>query len=61
MTFDATPFAEIFPLGEDDTAYTKLTGDHVGTANFQGQEILTIERDDGSIHHVRAGEISLLG
>ena len=49
MTFDATPFAEIFPLGEDDTAYTKLTGDHVGTATFQGQEILTIERDGLSL------------
>ena len=45
MSFDATPFAEIFPLGEDDTPYTKLTGDHVGAATLQGQSILTIERD----------------
>ena len=49
MSFDATPFAEIFPLGEDDTAYTKLTGDHVGTASFQGQDILTVERDGLSL------------
>ena len=49
MTFDATPFAEIFPLGEDDTAYTKLTGDHVRTATFQGQEVLTVERDGLSL------------
>ena len=45
MSFDATPFAEIFPLGEDDTPYTKLTGDHVGTATLAGQQILTVERD----------------
>jgi len=45
MSFDATPFAEIFPLGEDDTPYTKLTGDHVGTETLRGQSILTVERD----------------
>jgi len=45
MSFDATPFAEIFPLGEDDTPYTQLTGDHVGTDSFRGQTMLTIERD----------------
>jgi len=49
MTFDATPFADIFPLSADDTPYTKLTSDHVGTATFQGAEILTIERDGLSL------------
>jgi len=49
MSFDATPFAEIFPLGEDDTPYTKLTGDHVGVETFQGQTILTVERDGLSL------------
>jgi fumarate hydratase class I len=49
MTFDATPFADMFPLSEDDTPYTKLTSDHVGVASFQGQDILTIERDGLSL------------
>jgi fumarate hydratase class I len=49
MSFDATPFADIFPLGDDDTPYTKLTGDHVGSATLQGQEILTVERDGLSL------------
>jgi len=29
-------FHELFPLGEDDTAYRKLTGDYVATAAFEG-------------------------
>ena len=49
MSFDATPFAEIFPLGEDDTPYTKLPGDHVGVETFRGQDLLTIERDGLSL------------
>ena len=49
MSFDATPFAEIFPLGEDDTPYTKLTGDHVGVESFRGQDLLTVERDGLSL------------
>jgi fumarate hydratase class I len=49
MSFDATPFAEIFPLGEDDTPYTKLTGDHVGVETFHGQSMLTVERDGLSL------------
>jgi fumarate hydratase class I len=49
MSFDATPFAEIFPLGEDETPYTKLTGDHVGIETFQGQDLLTIGRDGLSL------------
>jgi fumarate hydratase class I len=34
---------ELFPLGHDDTTYRKLTSDHVGSANFAGQRVLTVE------------------
>jgi len=34
---------DMFPLGEDKTPYRKLTADHVGTAKFNGQEVLTVE------------------
>ncbi len=34
---------ELFPLADDDTPYRLLTTDHVGTQNFQGSEILTID------------------
>jgi fumarate hydratase class I len=33
----------LFPLGPDTTAYRKLTGDFVGTSNFEGEEILKVE------------------
>jgi fumarate hydratase class I len=36
-------FHEMFPLGEDDAPYRKLTSDHVGTAAFNGQRVLTVE------------------
>src|SRR5487761_676210 len=36
-------FHEMFPLGEDDTPYRKLTSDHVGTAAFNGQRLLTVD------------------
>ncbi|HUB97176.1 MAG TPA: fumarate hydratase [Stellaceae bacterium] len=36
-------FHELFPLGEDDTPYRKLSGDHVGSAMFAGQSVLTVE------------------
>jgi fumarate hydratase class I len=36
-------FHDMFPLGHDDTPYRLLTTDHVGTAEFAGQKILTIE------------------
>ncbi|MFN3075305.1 MAG: fumarate hydratase [Alphaproteobacteria bacterium] len=35
-------FAEMFPLGEDTTPYTKLTSDHVGSDTFRGKEIVTV-------------------
>jgi fumarate hydratase class I len=35
-------FHELFPLGEDDTPYRKLTGDHVATAEFAGERVVKI-------------------
>ncbi|HEY1797142.1 MAG TPA: fumarate hydratase, partial [Stellaceae bacterium] len=37
------PFHELFPLGEDETPYRKLTADHVGTASFNGERVVTVE------------------
>ena len=36
-------FQEMFPLGEEKTPYRKLTSDFVGTAKFNGSEVLTVE------------------
>ncbi len=36
------PFHELFPLGEDNTPYRKLTADHVGTASFNGARVVTV-------------------
>ena len=36
-------FHEIFPLGEDDTPYRKLTSDYVADADFSGQSMLKVE------------------
>src|SRR5271154_3447418 len=35
-------FHELFPLGEDDTPYKKLTGDHVSTATFDGEPVVKV-------------------
>ena len=35
-------FHELFPLAADDTSYRRLTGDHVGSVNFDGAEMLTV-------------------
>ncbi|MDE2229515.1 MAG: fumarate hydratase [Alphaproteobacteria bacterium] len=35
-------FHEMFPLGEDETPYRKLTSEHVGTAAFGGQRVVTV-------------------
>ena len=35
-------FHEMFPLGEDDTPYRKLTTEHVGTATFGGERVVTV-------------------
>src|SRR5690348_4487557 len=35
-------FHELFPLGEDNTPYRKLTTDHVGTASFNGARVVTV-------------------
>jgi fumarate hydratase class I len=36
-------FHELFPLGEDDTPYRRLTGDHVSTLRFGDEDIVKIE------------------
>jgi fumarate hydratase class I len=36
-------YQDPFPLSKDDTEYRLLTKDHVGTARFDGEEILKIE------------------
>ncbi|HVC51126.1 MAG TPA: fumarate hydratase [Stellaceae bacterium] len=36
------PFHELFPLGDDDTPYRKLTGDHVATASFDGERVVKV-------------------
>ena len=38
-------YAPMFQLGKDDTEYYLLTKDYVSTANFEGQEILKIEKE----------------
>ncbi|MEW5727093.1 MAG: fumarate hydratase, partial [Pseudomonadota bacterium] len=35
-------FHELFPLEHDDTPYRKITSDGVGTASFNGQDIVTV-------------------
>src|SRR5207248_2224001 len=34
-------YHELFPLGPDDAPYRKLTGDHVMTRMFEGQQVWT--------------------
>jgi fumarate hydratase, class I len=36
-------FHELFPLGADEAPYRLLTADHVGTARFNGSDVVTIE------------------
>ncbi len=38
-----TPHHPMFPLGADDTPYRKISDEGIGTAHFEGQEILTIK------------------
>src|SRR5437773_2752153 len=35
-------FHELFPLGQDDAPYKKLTGDHVGLGAFDGERVVKI-------------------
>ena len=35
-------FHELFPLGEDDAPYKKLTGDHVALASFDGERVVRV-------------------
>jgi len=43
MTADAALFAEMFPLSGDDTEYTKISSDFVGTGTFNGKTVITVE------------------
>ncbi len=36
-------FQEMFPIGEDDTPYRKLTGEYVETASFDGAPMLKVD------------------
>src|SRR6478736_8132291 len=36
-------FQEMFPSGKDATPYRKLSSDFVGTAKFNGKEVLTVD------------------
>ena len=38
-------FHEMFPLGEDTTEYRKLTSDFVSTTDFQGEEVLLVNKE----------------
>ncbi len=38
-------FREMFPLGEGDTPYRKLTGDLVSTAQFEGERMVKVQRE----------------
>ena len=42
MTTELDLYAEMFPLTGDDTDYTLLTSDYVGTAEFQGKTVTTV-------------------
>src|ERR1700730_15229894 len=35
-------FHELFPLGEDEAPYKKLTGDHVSFASFEGERVVKV-------------------
>ena len=37
-------FQEMFPLGEDGAPYRQLTGDYVGKARFNGEDVVTIDK-----------------
>ena len=33
----------LFPLGDDDTSYRKISADGIGVAHFEGQEVMTVK------------------
>ena len=35
-------FHELFPLGDDEAPYRKLTGDHVSLAAFEGERVVKV-------------------
>ncbi len=36
---------EVFPLGQDQTEYRKLTSNHIGEDTFQGRKVLTVDTE----------------
>jgi len=42
-SIDATPFAQIFPLGEDETPYALIPSDHVAKQRFNGRTMLMVD------------------
>ena len=36
-------FQEMFPSAADSTSYRKLSSDFVGTAKFNGKDVLTVD------------------
>src|SRR5437588_5570804 len=63
-------FHELFPLGEDDAPYKKLTGDHVGLGAFDGERIVKVAPEAltllaaqafvDSAHLLRSGHLAQL-
>jgi len=45
LTPPAYQHSSLFPLSEDTTPYRKLTSDYVKTAEFNGEEVLVVERE----------------
>ncbi|MBP6231293.1 MAG: fumarate hydratase [Paludibacteraceae bacterium] len=45
MATPAFKYQEPFPLGKDTTEYVLLTDQHVSVGNFEGQEILKVEKE----------------
>lgn len=43
MPMSDVVFETMFPLGEDDTVYYRLSDQYVGTADFQGRKMLTVD------------------
>ncbi len=37
-----TDFHELFPLGDDEAPYRRLTGDHVSLASFAGERVVKV-------------------
>ena len=70
FTPPAYQHSELFPQSEDKTPYRKLTSDFVKTAEFNGEEVLVVEREGMSLlaeeafkdinHYLRPGHLEQL-